>query len=124
AIFPAAVVAPGTPRPGWLLNITNDAWFGTSGPHQHLAAARFRAVEEGLPLVRAANTGISAVFDAHGREIARLGLRKTGVLDAPLPRQLAARTIFARFGNWTLLVLLGISALLAYWCNARSQGEV
>jgi apolipoprotein N-acyltransferase len=89
-----------------------------------LAAARFRAVEEGLPLVRAANTGISAVFDAYGREIARLGLGQTGVLDAPLPRQLATRTIFARSGNWTLLVLLAISALLAYWCHARSHDAV
>jgi apolipoprotein N-acyltransferase len=122
AIFPGAVVAPGKRRPDWLLNITNDAWFGTSaGPHQHLAAARFRAVEEGLPLVRAANTGISAVFDAYGRETARLGLGKTGVLDAALPRKLAGRTIFAELGNWALMVLLAISALLAYWCNRRTR---
>jgi len=95
-IFPAAV-APQT-RPGFLLNVTNDAWFGVSaGPHQHLATARLRAVEEGLPLVRAAQTGISVVFDSRGREVARMGLAETGVLLAPLPRA-APPTIFARLG--------------------------
>jgi len=99
AIFPGQVVAEGA-RPGWLVNITNDAWFGKiSGPWQHLAAARFRAVEEGLPLVRAANTGISAVFDSRGREVARLGLGATGVIAAPLPAALPP-TLFAQTGVW------------------------
>jgi apolipoprotein N-acyltransferase len=91
-------------RPGWLLNATNDAWFGiSSGPYQHFASARFRAVEEGLPLVRAANNGISAVVDAHGRTLARLELGATGTLDTDLPRALPA-TPYARFGDAVLAV--------------------
>ena len=90
AAFPGDATGPG-PRPGWLINITNDAWFGiSSGPFQHLAMARMRAVEEGLPLIRAANNGISAVIDAHGRVLASLGLNEVGVLDAMLPAALAA----------------------------------
>jgi apolipoprotein N-acyltransferase len=111
-IFPARVV--GAERPGWLLNVTNDAWFGVSaGPFQHLASARLRAVEEGLPLVRAAQTGISAVFDSRGREVARLGLARTGVLVAPLPAA-GEETPFSRAGlwvPWALVVVLGVGAM-------------
>jgi len=89
AIFPGRAIDP-TDRPEFLLNLTNDAWFGhSSGPYQHAAMATLRSVEEGLPLVRAANTGISLVTDALGREVARLGLGETGVLDFPLPGRLA-----------------------------------
>lgn len=103
-IFPGRVTAG--PRPGWILNLTNDAWFGTStGPYQHFTAARFRAVEEGLPVVRAAGTGISGVVDPLGRVIARLGLNKEGVLDASLPMALPSATIFANFGNRVFLLL-------------------
>jgi apolipoprotein N-acyltransferase len=105
-IFPGAVTPE--PRPEWLVNITNDAWFGeTSGPWQHLAAARLRAVEEGLPLARAAQTGISAVFDARGRQLAFLPIGATGTLTLALPGAVAAPP-FARFG----LVLPGLAALL------------
>lgn len=104
-IFPASVTEPGR-RPGWLLNVTNDGWFGiSSGPYQHLASARMRAVEEGLPLVRAANSGISVVYDPLGRELVRLPLGKEGVADAPLPAALSAPTPFALFGN---LMLAGL----------------
>ena len=83
-IFPTSTGEP--ERPAWLLNVTNDAWFGrTSGPYQHFAQTRLRAVEEGLPVVRAANTGISAVIDARGRVLARLALGQRGVIDHPLP---------------------------------------
>lgn len=85
-IFPGQVLDP-QDRPKWLLNVTNDGWFGlTNGPHQHLGLARFRAIEEGLPVVRAASTGVSAVMDGHGRTVASLGVDKAGVLDSPLPR--------------------------------------
>lgn len=106
AIFPAEVVDEAN-RPRWMVNITNDAWFGNSaGPRQHLAAARMRAVEEGLPLMRAANTGISAGFDARGHELGRLPLdtRGTLVLNLPGPRP---PTSFSRWG----LVIPGLLAL-------------
>ncbi|MCC7272172.1 MAG: apolipoprotein N-acyltransferase [Alphaproteobacteria bacterium] len=113
-LFPGAVVDPAR-RPEWLLNLTNDGWYGrTAGPHQHLAIARARAVEEGLPLVRSANNGISAVFDAYGRERGRLGLDVVGVLDAPLPRPIAPPP-FARLGPWIpgTLAALAFAAALA-----------
>lgn len=108
AIFPGHV-ARREGRPAWLLNITNDGWFGnTAGPYQHLQAARLRAVEEGLPMVRAANTGISAVFDPLGRYLARLPLGQEGVLQAALPRALG-RTPYAIMGDWILAIILIIS---------------
>src|SRR5262249_44279487 len=99
AIFPGEAVPKGE-RPGWLLNLTNDAWFGISaGPYQHFQQARVRAIEEGLPLVRAANSGISAVIDPLGRVIAALPLGHDGLLDSALPRP-AEITIYARTGDF------------------------
>ncbi|MBI3445938.1 MAG: apolipoprotein N-acyltransferase [Magnetospirillum sp.] len=114
AIFPAEVVARDQERPQWLLNLTNDGWFGLSaGPHQHLAAARMRAIEEGLPLVRAANTGISVVADSWGRILALLPLGEKGILDAPLPRA-GALTPYGRWGNGLPGILVLMSMVIAF----------
>lgn len=98
AIFPHAVIAPDAPRPQWMVNITNDGWYGdTDGPRQHLDMVRMRAIEEGMPLVRVASTGISAVVDAYGRIQGQLALNTAGVLDMALPRALGPqgfRTLF------------------------------
>ena len=108
-IFPGAVTGPGA-RPRWLLNVTNDAWFGTStGPYQHLASARLRTVEEGLPMIRAANTGVSAVIDAYGRVLASIDMQQQGIIDHRLPPARAA-TPYSRWGDWTLLALIGFLA--------------
>jgi len=108
-IFPDAVTEPGN-RPGWLLNLTNDAWFGdTPGPRQHFLEARVRAVEEGLPLVRSANSGISAIVDGYGRVLEGLGVGQSGVVDGDLPASLAP-TIYVRFGDWLFLGLLAMVA--------------
>jgi apolipoprotein N-acyltransferase len=110
AIFPGEV-ADEKDRPDWLVNVTNDSWYGkTTGPHQHFESARVRAIEEGLPLVRVANTGISATVDPVGRIIGELPLGKQDVLDTILPAKLP-RTLYARFGDtlfFLMLVLLGI----------------
>ena len=115
-IFSGQVTPPGE-RPGWLLNVTNDGWFGNStGPYQHFQQARVRAIEEGLPLVRAANTGISAVVDPLGRVIKSLPLGTEGVLDAALPARLD-RTVFGRLGETVFWGLMGA----AIACCMRSR---
>ncbi len=105
-IFSGQVV-DGADRPGWILNITNDGWYGNSpGPYQHFAAARLRAVEEGLPLVRVANTGISGIIDPYGRVNASLELGQEGILDGNLPLPLEGIPFYARFNVWITPALI------------------
>ncbi len=116
AIVPASASDGASSVPGLILNLTNDAWFGdTPGPHQHFAQARLRAVEEGLPLVRDANSGISAVVDAHGRIVAALPLGQEGVLDADLPARIPGRTVYAVLGDafFAAMLLLALAAALS-----------
>jgi len=104
-IFPGEVVLK-KDRPDWIINITNDAWYGNSaGPYQHLAISRLRAIEEGLPLVRVANTGISAAFDGKGRELGRIPLETTGFIDVALPPP-EKPTLYSKFGDRIYLMLL------------------
>jgi apolipoprotein N-acyltransferase len=111
AIFPGKV-AP-EPRSAWMLNQTNDAWYGKSpGPFQHLQIARTRSIEEGIPLVRAANNGISAVVDAVGRLTEKLGLNEIGFIDFDLPKTLQAPTFYARYRDLPFLILLICGTIL------------
>lgn len=123
AIFPDGAVN-NEDRPAWLLNVTNDAWFGdTSGPVQHFAQARMRAIEQGLPLVRVANTGISGIIDAYGRRMQALPLNQQGILDAPLPNIIAI-TPYARFADRTylfLLIVFGTVYLSARWWKGQPR---
>jgi apolipoprotein N-acyltransferase len=108
AIFPREA-AHGEQRPGVMVNVTNDGWFGiTTGPHQHIAQARLRSVEQGIPLVRAANTGVSAVFDPLGRTVARLPLGVEGVLDSPLPRAISP-PLYSHLGDLLAFLLFCLS---------------
>jgi apolipoprotein N-acyltransferase len=119
AIFSHQVIDE-TDRPDWMVNVTNDAWFGNStGPRQHLAAARLRAVEEGLPLMRAANTGISAAFDSRGHELGRIGMQMTGILPVHLPAP-AGLPLYARAG---LMLPAGaaIMALITGFCGSWTK---
>ena len=113
AIFPGEVDVTASPRPAYFLNITNDGWFGrTSGPYQHFAQARLRTIEEGLPMVRGAATGISAIIDPYGRVLEALPLGPEGIIDARLPGSIAPPP-FARFSLW-LSSLGWVSTLLFY----------
>jgi apolipoprotein N-acyltransferase len=105
-------VAGSGERPGWMLNLTNDGWFGNSaGPYQHFQQSRIRAIEEGLPLVRAANTGISAVVDPLGRVIESLPLGTEGVIDARLPQRLPT-TLYDRAGDGPFAAMLALALIL------------
>lgn len=120
AIFPGTLVPDMRRHAGLIVNVSNDGWFGrTAGPYQHLAQARLRTIEEGLPLLRAANTGMSAVIDPYGRYIGTLELGVEGVLDTSLPRQ-AAAPLFARAPVFAPLGLVFILTALLFWTRRRT----
>jgi apolipoprotein N-acyltransferase len=117
-LFPGAVV--GTQRPGWFVNVTDDSWFGPwAGPQQHLLVARVRAIEEGIPVARAANTGISAIIDPLGRITAKLGLDKLGVVDGNLPAAIALTPYSRLREGWFWLVLSACAGLA--WVFSRGK---
>jgi apolipoprotein N-acyltransferase len=119
-IFPGNLVNRND-RPGWIVNLTNDGWFGNStGPYQHLQQARLRAIEQGLPVVRAANTGISAVIDPLGRTVARLGLGLEGVLDSGLPSA-TPPTIYARAGDIPIAIIVAAALMFAISRRVRKR---
>lgn len=118
AIFPGDVIPEG-PRPAWMLNVSNDAWFGlTPGPHQHFLQARLRTIEEGLPLVRATNNGISAVVDPLGRIVAMLPLGQDGALDARLPLPIAP-TFYARYRDTGAFAIAAFFAAITMLARRR-----
>lgn len=118
-LFPGEIIDRSS-RPGVIINVTNDGWFGDStGPRQHFHQTKVRAVEEGLPVVRVANNGISAIIDPYGRVTAQLGLNVKGVADSPLPTA-AEPTPFVRFGNSVFAVLLAL-ALAGLWLRKLRQ---
>lgn len=120
AIFPGEVLPVGGPRPRVIINVTNDAWFGDSpGPRQHFAQARLRSVEEGMPLVRAANSGISGVIDPFGRVLSRTDLNTVAVIDSALPEALDRATFYSRWRNWPLAGMLLVFLGLALYGRSR-----
>jgi apolipoprotein N-acyltransferase len=120
-IFPADIDSRDD-RPGWIVNLTNDGWFGIStGPYQHLQQARLRAIEQGLPVIRAANTGISAVIDPTGRIVARLGLGIEGVLDSSLPSAIRP-TVYARTGDIPVIII--VAAALIFVIRRRAAKPI
>lgn len=123
AIFPNEILR-GDNRPAWLLHVTNDAWFGNfSGPFQHLAQVRMRAIEQGLPVARAANTGISAMIDPYGRVLASLPFQTGGYLDNPLPEALPP-TLYSKAGDWPFLTALAALLLTVVLMSRPKASEI
>lgn len=120
AIFPGKVY-PESDRPDWIATVTNDSWFGdSSGPRQHFDQARLRAIETGLPMARSANSGVSGLFDALGREVARVPLYKTGVIDAALPRPLPA-TFYDRYGDLVFWLMMAGAGFFGFFSRRTSR---
>lgn len=128
AIFPNEVVMRSeTPKAEWMLNITNDAWFGTSiEPYQHLEMARIRAIEEGMPLVRATNAGIPAVIDSYGRLVKTLPLKSIGIMDVQLPKGIGVTTIYSKIADYLdwLIIIATIMVIIYALYLGISRGNI
>ena len=113
-IFPHKVINKGAPRPDYILTVTNDGWYGDStGPYQHLAQARFRAIEHGIPVIRSANTGVSAVVDPYGNVLGQVSLLKKGRIASKLPKLITKSPVYSRYGELFYFMLSGFLLLLA-----------
>ena len=122
AVFPGDIGDP--TRAEFILNVTNDAWYdGSIGPAQHAHHARLRAVETGLPMLRAANTGTTMMIDPLGRVTARLAEREVAVLDAVPAARLAGGTPFVRFWHWPFLAAVALGLALGLWAHRRERGR-
>lgn len=121
AIFPW-LATDASKRPNWMVNVTNDAWYGDSpGPYQHFEMVRMRAIEQGVPMVRVANTGISAVIDPYGRVVSQLALNTRGIIDSSLPAALGSTT-YAHYGEQIVcLILLLFMGFIFYYPNAMKN---
>jgi apolipoprotein N-acyltransferase len=124
-IFPGAVVGRNAPA-DWVINVTNDAWYGDSiGPRQHFAMLIFRAIEEGVPIIRSANTGISGVVDPLGRTLARADLMTSNNTSSKLPKSISHNNLFALWGNIVFLLtcLIGIVLIMSKYAYHRSNAN-
>lgn len=120
-IFPGKVAPTNGQRPDWLLNVTNDAWYGLSaGPHQHFAQSRMRSIEEGLPLVRSANTGISGLIDSMGRVLAHHNLMTSGLIVSSLP-QAGNPTLYSFWRDIPFFIVMGFILLFSIISRIKSK---
>lgn len=120
-IFPTAVVDKEN-RPEWLINFTNDGWYGDSaGPHQHLVATQMRAVEEGITIIRVANSGISAIISRTGGVINKIDLNTSGILDVALPQKLNIDTLYGKFGNYIPLILCFLNIIAIFFLTKHKR---
>ncbi|RYE11938.1 MAG: apolipoprotein N-acyltransferase, partial [Rickettsiales bacterium] len=112
SIFPSISVDRNN-HPNWILNVTNDGWFGKSiGPYQHFMMSKTRAIEQGIPMVRVANTGISSVIDPYGRILSYISLGSEGVIESKLPKKLDKRTIYSQYGDLIIFIFVVISYII------------
>lgn len=118
-IFPHQIIDPKN-KPDWLINLTNDGWYGISaGPHQHLVSTQLRAIEEGLTIARSANSGISALINRYGKILGSLALQEEGVLDIALPKQTKINTLYNKTGNYLPLLCCLFCIILSFFINRK-----